>query len=151
MNMFGLFFGLASLSLLNADRIIALYMDFIIPFFFAGAAASFSIHLRCIARPRVVVERSRRVALVLAVLWSEEDTRDTKHGDNCEDLSPATEVVPHKKHFRQGWVERKLHHFLPERSEVAGVVQGTEDPQLEHAWPVTRGDTVDGIITAAPG
>ena len=39
--MFGLFFGLASLSLLNADRIMALYMDLSIPFFFGGAAVSF--------------------------------------------------------------------------------------------------------------
>ena len=39
--MLGLFFGLASLSLLNADRIMALYMDLSIPFFFGGATVSF--------------------------------------------------------------------------------------------------------------
>mmetsp|Transcript_26776 Transcript_26776/g.62145 ORF Transcript_26776/g.62145 Transcript_26776/m.62145 type:complete len:382 (+) Transcript_26776:598-1743(+) len=73
----------------------------------------------------------RCIALICAVLWSEENRGHGEHGHDSHDLLAASELFAHNQHLRQRWIQWKLRHLVSQRSNVSQVVQRTQHPELE--------------------
>ena len=74
---------------------------------------------------------SGRIALLLSVLGSEEDARNTQHGNDCQNFGGATSLFMGKEqHLTKRRVQREFRHSPSHRCQISGVVEGAQDPEL---------------------